>query len=247
MQIAIVLYPRFTALDFIGPYEVLRALPDAQVRFVAHAPGPVANDAGGLLVGATHGFDETPEPDIVLVPGGPGCVAATRDEELLAWLRAAHTHATWTTSVCTGSVILAAAGLLEGRSATSHWSGLPALRTFGVAPVPDRRIVHEGDVVTAAGVSAGIDLGLWLAARIGGDEFAQAIQLVLEYDPQPPFDTGHMSKASAATKARATALLSRDLADVESLRDGALFAWDRAIAAIRGLRPGLTTRLRRAI
>ena len=236
MQIAIVLYPSFTALDFIGPYEVLRALPDAEVRFVWHEPGPITADSGVLLVGATHSFDETPAPDVVLVPGGPGTVTTARDEKVLDWLRRVHPGATWTASVCSGSVVLAAAGLLDGKRATSHWSTLSALKAFGVTPVGDQRIVHEGDVITAAGVSAGIDLGVWLAGQIGGEAKAKAIQLMIEYDPQPPFDSGHMSKASATTKAAATALLGRDMIKPELLKDSVLLAWDRAIAKVRGRR-----------
>lgn len=236
MQIAIVLYPSFTALDFIGPYEVLRALPDAEVRFVWHEPGPITADSGVLLVGATHSFDETPAPDVVLVPGGPGTVTTARDEKVLDWLRRVHPGATWTASVCSGSVVLAAAGLLDGKRATSHWSTLSALKAFGVTPVGDQRIVHEGDVITAAGVSAGIDLGMWLAGQIGGEAKAKAIQLMIEYDPQPPFDSGHMSKASATTKAAATALLGRDMVKPELLKDSVLLAWDRAIAKVRGRR-----------
>lgn len=235
-QIAIVVYPSFTALDFIGPYEVLRMLPKAEVRFLWHQTGPVTADSGVLLIGATHTFDETPHPDLVLVPGGPGTTMAARDEKLLTWLQAVHRSARWTTSVCSGSVVLAAAGLLDGKRATSHWSTLPVLKTFGAIPVADERVVHDGNTVTAAGVSAGIDLGLWLAGRLGGDERAKAIQLGIEYDPQPPYDSGHMSKASAGTRAAATALLSRDLIKPQVLKAGALLAWDRAVDAARSRR-----------
>lgn len=160
-QIAIVTYPGFTALDFIGPYEVLRQLPDAAVRFVWHEPGPITADSGVLVVGATHSFDETPSPDVILVPGsGASTTITARDGKVLDWLRRAHQTATWTTSVCSGSVILAAAGLLEGRRATSHWAAVSALKAFGAIPVSDERIVRDGDIVTSAGVSAGIDLAL---------------------------------------------------------------------------------------
>ncbi|CAJ1493179.1 DJ-1/PfpI family protein [[Mycobacterium] kokjensenii] len=233
MQIAIVLYPGYTALDFIGPYEVLRRLPAAQVRFLWHQPGPVADDSGALVVGATHSFAETPAPELILVPGGVTTLEHTRDRELLDWLRRAHRGATWTTSVCSGSALLGAAGLLDGKRATSHWMALPALRTFGATPVDDERIVHDGDVVTCAGVSAGIDLGLWLAGRIGGEDRAKAIQLSIEYDPQPPFDSGHMSKASAKTKAAATALLARDVVKPAQLSAVAVLLWERAIDAAR--------------
>jgi transcriptional regulator GlxA family with amidase domain len=232
-QIAIVTYPSFTALDFIGPYEVLRTLPDAEVRFVWHEPGPIVADSGVLLIGATHSLDETPSPDVILVPGGPGTMAAARDGALLDWLRSAHQAATWTTSVCSGSLVLAAAGLLEGRRATSHWSTLPALKMYGATPVGDERIVPAGDVVTSAGVSAGIDLALWLVGQIAGEGRAKAVQLLIEYDPQPPFDAGHMSKASAQTKAAAAALLSKDSLKPAPLKATALLAWDRAVQAVR--------------
>ena len=237
MQIAIMLYPGFTALDFIGPYESLHYLPDADVRFVWHEPGPVTADSGVLVVGATHSFDETPAPDLVLVPGGFSTLQHARDDKVLEWVRRVHQGTQWTTSVCSGSVILAAAGLLEGKRATSHWAALPMLRTFGVEPVGDERIVDAGGrIVTAAGVSAGIDLGLWLAGRIAGEAKAKAIQLSMEYDPQPPFDSGHMSKASAATKATATAMMGRQLATPASLAASTGLLWDAALARVRRAR-----------
>lgn len=237
-QIAIVVYPGFTALDFIGPYEVLRNLPDAEVRFLWHEPGPIAADSGVLLIGATHSFDETPSPDILLIPGGMTTMEHARDKKLLDWVRQAHETATWTASVCSGSILLAAAGLLEGKRATSHWAALSALKALGVKAVSDERIVHEGDVVTCAGVSAGIDLGLWLAGQIGGEGRAKVIQLSMEYDPQPPFDSGHMSKASASTKAAATALMTKDLMKPTQLKATTLFLWDGAIKAARKRRSG---------
>lgn len=233
MQIAIVLYPGFTALDFIGPYETLRWLPDAEVRFVWHEPGPIAADSAVLMVGATHSFDETPAPDVILIPGGFSTMEHARDEKVLDWVRRAHRTATWTTSVCSGSLILAAAGVLDGKRATSHWAALPVLKTFGVTPVGDERVVHQGDVVTGAGVSAGIDLGLWLAAQIGGADRAKAIQLSMEYDPQPPFDSGHFSKASTATKASATALMGREMLKPAALKAGTQLLWDQAIRRVR--------------
>ena len=238
MQIAIVLYPGFTALDFIGPYESLRNVPDAEVRFVWHEPGPIAADSGVLLVGATHSFDETPTPDVVLVPGGMSTMEHARDEVLLEWLRRAHETSTWTTSVCSGSLLLAAAGILKGRRATSHWGVLPMLKPFGVTPVGDERIVvtegtSENTIVTAAGVSAGLDMGLWLTGQIAGEAKAKAVQLVIEYDPQPPFDSGHMSKASAATIALATAGLGKDMAKAGQLTAPVKLLWDRAIQGLR--------------
>ncbi|KUI39656.1 glutamine amidotransferase [Mycobacterium sp. GA-1199] len=232
-QIAIMVYPGYTALDFIGPYEVLRNLPGAEVRFVWHEPGPIEADSGVLLVGATHSFDETPSPDIVLVPGGLSSFQHARDEKVLDWVRTAHETSTWTTSVCSGSVILAAAGLLDGRRATSHWMALPMLKPFGVDTVSDHRVVHDGKIVTAAGVSAGIDLGLWLYGQIAGDAKAKAVQLVIEYDPQPPYDSGHLSKASAATKATASTLLSRDTVKQRQLAPTMALLWTAAVQRVR--------------
>jgi len=233
MQIAIVLYPGFTALDFIGPYEILRNLPDAEVRFVWHEPGPIAADSGVLLVGATHSFDETPSPDIVLVPGGMSTFEHARDEKVLDWVRRAHETSTWTTSVCSGSAILAAAGVLKGKRATSHWMVVPMLKPFGVTAVGDERIVAEGKLVTCAGVSAGLDMALWLAGQLVGEAKAKAIQLAIEYDPQPPFDSGHLSKASAATKAMAATALSKDMVRGGQLTAPVRLMWDRAISAVR--------------
>jgi len=235
-QIAIVVYPGFTALDFIGPYEVLRNLPDAEVRFVWHEPGPITADSGALLVGATHSFDETPSPDIILVPGGMTTFEHARDEKLLDWVRRADEASVWTTSVCSGSVILAAAGLLEGKRATSHWMVVPMLKPFGVEAVSDERIVHEGKIVTAAGVSAGIDLAMWLFGQICGEAKAKAVQLAIEYDPQPPFDSGHVSKASASTRAMATAQLGKETFKAGQLLPSTLLLWSAAIQRARGSR-----------
>jgi transcriptional regulator GlxA family with amidase domain len=232
-QIAIVTYPGCTALDFIGPYEVLRWLPDTEVRFVWHEPGPITADSGVLVIGATHSLAETPSPDVILVPGGMTTVEHARDEALLDWVRQAHRGATWTASVCSGSVILAAAGLLNGKRATSHWLALHILKTLGVIAVSDERVVHEGQIVTSAGVSAGIDLALWLAGRIGGEDRAKAIQLSMEYDPQPPFDCGHTSKASAKQKAAATALMAREIAKPAQLKAGTQLLWSHALEAAR--------------
>lgn len=235
-QIAFVSYPGFTALDMIGPYEVLRNLPGAELRFVWHDTGPITADSGVLVIGATHTLAQTRSPDVILVPGGPSTAVHARDEALLDWLRQAHHTSAWTTSVCSGSVILAAAGLLKGRRATSHWLTVPVLKAFGAIPVADERIVCQDNVVTGAGVSAGLDLALWLAGEIGGESRARAIQLAIEYDPQPPFDSGHMSKASAATKAAATALLSRDSVKPANMTAATLLAWEQALTAVRSRR-----------
>jgi putative intracellular protease/amidase len=201
MNIAILLYERLTALDAIGPYEVLSRLPGASVTFVAAEPGPVRTDNGMLTLLAERSIEDVSDPDILLVPGGPGEVAARAGSGVQEWLRAAHETTTWTTSVCTGSLILAAAGLLEGRRATSHWLALEELGRLGAVAVSERA-VFDGKIVTAAGVSAGIDMALALAARVAGEDVAQAIQLGIEYDPQPPFDSGSPEKAPAAIVAR---------------------------------------------
>ena len=194
MDIAIPMYDRFTALDAIGPYEVLSRLPGAQVTWLAHEPGLVRTDNGMLAIEATAAFEDLPSPDIVLVPGGTGTRDLLEDERLLAWLRGAHETSTWTTSVCTGSLLLGAAGILDGLRATGHWLELEPLAAYGATPT-EERVVFEGKVVTAAGVSSGIDMGLALAGRIAGDDYAKAIQLLIEYDPQPPYDAGSTAKA----------------------------------------------------
>jgi transcriptional regulator GlxA family with amidase domain len=194
MDIAILLYDRFTALDAIGPYEVLSRLPGATLRFLAADAGLVRTDNGTLTVAVEHSLADVPHPDIVLVPGGPGEVAARAGRPVLEWLRSADQTSTWTASVCTGSLILAAAGLLEGRRATSHWLALEELGRLGATPVSER-VVFDGKLVTAAGVSAGIDMALALAARVAGERVAEAIQLGIEYDPKPPFDAGSPGKA----------------------------------------------------
>jgi putative intracellular protease/amidase len=196
MNIAIVIYDGFTALDAIGPYEVLSRIPGARVTFVATEARPVTTDNGMLTVIAERSLEQERQPDIVLVPGGPGEVVQRAGGPVLDWLREVDSTSTWTTSVCTGSLILAAAGLLEGKRATTHWLAMEKLRELGAEPV-DERVVFDGKLVTAAGVSAGIDMALTFAARIAGDTVAQAIQLGMEYDPQPPFDAGSPHKAPA--------------------------------------------------
>ncbi len=194
MQIAILIFDRLTALDAVGPYEVLSRLPDTELTFVAQEPGPKRTDTGQLALLADASLGELPHPDIVLVPGGPGRRALMEDGPVHEWLRAAHETSTWTASVCTGSLVLAAAGLLAGKRATSHWNALEELGQLGAVPTPER-VVFDGKLVTGAGVSAGIDMALALAARIAGDQVAQAIQLGIEYDPHPPFDAGSPRKA----------------------------------------------------
>jgi putative intracellular protease/amidase len=194
MQIAILLFEGFTALDAVGPYEVLSRLPGAEVRFVAAEPGPTLTETGSLSLVAESPLSEARAPEIVVVPGGFGTRALLDDEELLGWIRSAHETSRWTTSVCTGSLLLGAAGVLRGLKATSHWAALDRLAAFGAEPTSER-VVEQGKVITAAGVSAGIDMALRLAQHVAGEEVAKAIQLGIEYDPQPPFDAGSPAKA----------------------------------------------------
>lgn len=194
MRTAILIFEGLTALDAIGPYEVLRSVPGWEVRFVAPSKGEVRTDSGALGLSADFSIDEVTEADVVLVPGGEGNRLLLEDEAVLSWLRAVDERTKWTTSVCTGSLVLGAAGLLEGRRATSHWLFLERLREFGADPVGGR-FVEDGKIITAAGVSAGIDMALHLVGREAGPEIAQAVQLGIEYDPQPPFDAGSPEKA----------------------------------------------------
>ncbi|MGI8460902.1 MAG: DJ-1/PfpI family protein [Solirubrobacterales bacterium] len=195
MRIAILIFDKLTALDAIGPYEVLSRLPGAELTFVAAEAGPKRTDTGRLAITADAALDELSDPEIVLIPGGEGNRPLLTDEAVLEWLRTAHSTSTWTTSVCTGSMVLGAAGILDGLSATTHWAYLERLREYGAEPVK-QRVVEQGKVITAAGVSAGIDMALTLAAREAGEDVAKAIQLGIEYDPAPPFDSGSPEKAA---------------------------------------------------
>jgi transcriptional regulator GlxA family with amidase domain len=231
-QIAILLYQGVTALDAVGPWEVLSRMPNTEVRFVGKEVGPVMTEGGTLLLGVTHTVDETPSADLVLVPGGMTTPSQMVDDEVLDWLRKVHETATWTASVCTGALILGAAGIFKGLPATTHWYKMGVLKIMGAKPQPDERIVHSGKIVTSAGVSAGIDLALWLAGEIVGHERAEAIQLAIEYDPRPPFDAGHMSKASKETQKIAKEIMDdRMPADQRHLVPK--IAWRRFIDLIR--------------
>lgn len=194
MQTAILLYDGITALDAVGPYEVLSRLPGNEVRFVATEPGPKATEDGMLSLVADHSLEETHSPEIMVVPGGFGNRRLLEDEQVLGWIREAHETSRWTTSVCTGSLLLGAAGILRGLRATSHWLSLDRMAEFGAEPTSER-VVEQGKVITAAGVSSGIDMALRLVQKIAGDDAAQAIQLSIEYDPEPPFDAGSPAKA----------------------------------------------------
>jgi len=195
MDIAIPIFEGITALDAIGPYEVLSRLPGARVRWVAVTPGQYRTDKHLAMV-ADEPLSAVPRPEIILVPGGFGTRALLTPNPLLDWVAAAHATTEWTTSVCTGSLVLAAAGVLKGLEATTHWMAMDQLGALGARPV-SRRVVEQGKIMTAAGVSAGIDMALTLAARIAGPEVAQAIQLGIEYDPQPPFRAGSPETAPA--------------------------------------------------
>lgn len=231
-QIAILLYQGVTALDAVGPWEVLSRMPNTEIRFVAKEVGPITTEGGALLLAATHSIAETPSPDLVLVPGGATTPGQMVDNEVLEWLRKVHKTSTWTTSVCTGALILGAAGILKGLPATTHWYKMGVLRIMGAKPQPNERIVRSGKIVTAAGVSAGIDLALWLAGKIVGREQAEAIQLVIEYDPHPPFEAGHMSKASRTVQKLAKQKMD-DRMPPEQKRLVPKIAWRRFIDLIR--------------
>jgi putative intracellular protease/amidase len=195
MNIVIPLFPRFTVLDAVGPYEVLSRLPGAQVTFAAVEPGLIRDATGMLQLEAPAAIADVKSADVLCVPGGPG--TRRPDPRLVDWIRAIHPTTKMTTSVCTGSLLLAAAGILVGLPATSHWFELEHLADHGAIPTR-KRIVFAGKIATAAGVSAGIDLALALAARLASEDVARAIQLAIEYDPEPPFDAGSVEKAPPA-------------------------------------------------
>jgi transcriptional regulator GlxA family with amidase domain len=207
-------------------------MPNAEVRLVGKEIGPVTTEGGPLLLGVTHTIAETPSADLVLVPGGTTTPNEMVDDEVLEWLRKSHETTTWTASVCTGSLILGAAGILKGQPATTHWYKMGVLKIMGAKPQPDERIVRSGKIVTAAGVSAGIDLALWLAGEIAGREQAEAIQLTIEYDPHPPFDAGHKSKASKETQSLAKKMMDDRMPGGQS-HLVAQIAWRRFIDLIR--------------
>ena len=218
MKTVILIFDGLTALDAVGPYEVFRSVPGWEVEFVAPREGVVRTDDGALGLVADRPYAEVDAADLVLVPGGHGNRALLDDEPLLEWLREIDRGSRWTTSVCTGSLVLGAAGLLDGRRATGHWLYLEPLRSYGAEPVVGR-FVEDGKVLTAAGVSAGIDMALHLVGREAGPEVAQAVQLGIEYDPQPPFDAGHPSKAPAPIVELVTAVSHARNPGLASLSD----------------------------
>ena len=238
MQVAFVLYPGFTALDMVGPFEVLAFVPGVETVIVAEEPGPVVSEMANLVIGAAAGLDDVPRPDIVVVPGGPGQAHRMVDGALHEWLRTVDRTCAWMTSVCTGSLILAAAGLLAGRRATSHWLAVDQLPRYGVTPA-DERVVVDGHYVTAAGVSAGIDMALALTGRIAGDDVARSRQLSIEYAPEPPYDAGSPRTAPPAV-----------VASLVGRRDEILTGWGCAARssspARRWSTPTLAARWRRS-
>jgi transcriptional regulator GlxA family with amidase domain len=207
MDIAFLLYDNMTSLDFIGPYQVLGMVPKARIHLVATEAGPVRTDLG-VRIHADKRLEEVPRADILVVPGSSDPSKTMGDERVLQWVRAVDASSRWTTSVCTGSLILGAAGLLQGKRATTHWMMLEHLRKFGATPVAER-VVFDGKVVAAAGVSAGIDMALALVAKEFGALLAQSIQLGIEYDPAPPFATGSLRVAPPAVIEAAHALLQQ--------------------------------------
>jgi putative intracellular protease/amidase len=207
MKIAVLLFPQITVLDAVGPYEVLQRLPDTTVTFVGHRRGEVRSDHGFLGLTVDRTFDEVTDPDVVVVPGGNGTRPLLGDDTVLDWIRAVHSTSRFTTSVCTGALLLGAAGLLDGLSATTHWASMDRLAGFGAIPTPERVVEHlDQRIITSAGVSSGIDMALRLAALLTDEITAQAVQLIVEYDPQPPFDAGSLIKAGPEVRARVNEL-----------------------------------------
>jgi transcriptional regulator GlxA family with amidase domain len=208
MEIAFPIFDGITPLDLIGPFEVLGRLPGAEVKLVANERGENRTVGASLALVADYTFDDVTAPDILVVPGGLGADDAAKDAAMTDWVRAVHQTTQWTTSVCTGSLILGGAGLLDGLRATTHWRAMDRLAAFGATPVRER-VVEEGKIVTAAGVSSGIDMALMLAARVADDETAKAIQLAIEYAPEPPFDGGDFKTAPEARQSFAATGLNR--------------------------------------
>ncbi|MFD0258325.1 DJ-1/PfpI family protein [Kitasatospora indigofera] len=205
MDIVILLFDRFEPLDAVGPYEILAHLPGAAVRFVAPEPGLVRDVLGALPVHVPTRYSEVERCDVLLIPGGAGSRTVASDPEFLDWVRRVHSGTRFTTSVCTGALVLAAAGLLNGLTATTHWGAVAELESYGALYTPERVVRHDR-IITSAGVSSGIDMAIRLAALLGDRTTAQAIQLHTEYDPQPPFDTGSVAKAPAEVIERARTL-----------------------------------------
>jgi putative intracellular protease/amidase len=204
MKIAAFIFDKITVLDIVGPVEALSWVPGAEIVWAGKEKGPIRAAPTGLSLTVEHTLDEVSDADILIVPGGPGVRLLLKDEKVLDWVRKMHARTRWTTSVCTGSLLLGAAGLLKGLEATTHWNSAATLESFG-AKYRERRVIPQGKIVTSAGVSSGIDMALWLVGKIAGDDAAKAAQLCIEYDPQPPYDAGAPSKAGAAVTEQARA------------------------------------------
>ncbi len=203
IRAVIPLFDRFTALDGIGPYEVLQRIPEIDVTFIGHERGEVRSENGFLGITRDATFEEIPKPDLIVFPGGVGTRPLASDRRVLDWLRTAHETTKFTTSVCTGSIVLGAAGLLDGLTATTHWGAYRALEATGATPTPQRVVEHlDRRILTAAGVSSGIDMALRLVEILFDRTAAEASQLMIEYDPQPPFDAGAVDKAGDAVMER---------------------------------------------
>ena len=210
MDIVIYIYNGLTALDAIGPYEVLSRLPDANVKFVAKEKGVIVTDTHFLKLVAEYDISEIDKADILVVPGSVvGFKSEAKDITLLSWINKINSTTTWTTSVCSGSIILAAAGLLKDKKATSHWGVIHLLKEYGSIPTSER-YVQEDKIITAQGVSAGIDMSLYLASQIVGIEKAKAYQLFIEYDPKPPFDSGNINLSDSSTIKMAMKILRKE-------------------------------------
>jgi putative intracellular protease/amidase len=205
--VGLVLYPRFTALDIVGPFQTLVDVPGLEVFFVAEEKGSVVDHTGKLTMQATHSFDEVDSLDVLVVPGGMADRGIDRSNAVVRFVEKIHPTTTWTTSVCTGSIYLAQAGILNGLTATTHWASYDRLQALGAIPT-EERVISQGKIITAAGVSSGIDMGLTLVAAMQGEEMAKVIQLAIEYDPQPPFDAGAPSKVSPELKSLVSTIFS---------------------------------------
>ena len=198
VQVVIPVFANFTALDSIGPYEVLQRVPSIDVTFIGHQRGEVRSENGFLGVTADATYEDFPQPDVLVFPGGVGTRKLVHDERVVEWVRNVHRTTTFTTSVCTGSLVLGAAGILKGLTATTHWACYPELEAQGAIPTAQRVVEHlDKRIITAAGVSSGIDMALRLVELLIDRTAAEAAQLMIEYDPQPPFDCGSMAKATA--------------------------------------------------
>jgi Transcriptional regulator containing an amidase domain and an AraC-type DNA-binding HTH domain len=193
MKIAILIFDNFTALDVIGPYEVLSRVPNSEIYVTAIKQG-LYSDGKSLNIEAKYSLKDIANPDILIISGGFGIDALLSNREIITWVQNAHKTSLWTTSVCSGALLLAAAGILKNCKATTHWNRKKQLKEYGVSIV-NERFVKDGKIITSAGVSAGIDMALYLVSLLVNERMAQAIQLSMEYDPKPPFDSGSPEKA----------------------------------------------------